>query len=151
VLPNYAFLGGTLAYSAGGAAGVGRNGASFASVGLTPNQRAVGAAAERLGAGNALFETLLLSPNAASAQQAFQQLSGEIHPAIGTLLINDSRYLREAVGERLRERDLFNAGAPTDDRSNAWVKVLGSWARAMADAMPTPTAPSAACWPVSTA
>ncbi len=69
----------------------------------------------------------MLSPNAASAQQAFQQLSGEIHPAIGTLLINDSRYLREAVGERLRERDLFNADAPTDERSNVWVKVLGSW------------------------
>jgi subtilase-type serine protease len=130
VLPDYAFLGGTLAYSADGIQlAVGRNDASFASVGLTPNQRAVGAAAERLGAGNALFETLLLSPNAASAQQAFQQLSGEIHPAIGTMLINDSRYLREAVGERLRERDLFNAGAPTDDRSNAWVKVLGSWGK----------------------
>jgi len=128
VLPNYAFLGGTLDYSAGGIQlAVGRNEASFASVGLTPNQRAVGAAAERLGAGNALFETLLLSPNAASAQQAFQQLSGEIHPAIGTLLVNDSRYLREAVGERLRERDLFNADAPTDERSNVWVKVLGSW------------------------
>ena len=51
VLPNYAFLGGTLAYSATGIQlAVGRNDASFASVGLTPNQRAVGAAAERLGA-----------------------------------------------------------------------------------------------------
>ncbi|MDD0971080.1 MULTISPECIES: autotransporter serine protease [Pseudomonas] len=130
VLPDYAFLGGTLAYSASGVQlDVGRNGASFASVGVTPNQRAVGAAAERLGAGNALFETLLLSPSAAAAQDAFQQLSGEIHPAIGTLLINDSRYLRDAVGERLRERDLFDAGAPTDDRSNAWLKVLGAWGK----------------------
>jgi subtilase-type serine protease len=130
VLPDYLFIGGTLDYSANGIQlAVERNAASFASVGQTPNQRAVAAAAEQLGAGNSLYETLLLSPNAAVAQQAFQQLSGEIHPAIGTLLINDSRYLRDAVGERLRERDLFNAAAPADDHSNAWVKVLGAWGK----------------------
>jgi subtilase-type serine protease len=130
VLPNYLFIGGALDYSATGIQlAVERNAASFASVGQTPNQRAVAAAAEQLGAGNPLYETLLLSPTAAVAQQAFQQLSGEIHPAIGTLLINDSRYLRDAVGERLRERDLFDAAAPTDDRSNAWVKVLGAWGK----------------------
>jgi subtilase-type serine protease len=130
VLPDYLFIGGTLDYAANGIQlAVERNAASFASVGQTPNQRAVAAAAEQLGAGNSLYETLLLSPNAAVAQQAFQQLSGEIHPAIGTLLINDSRYLRDAVGERLRERDLFNAAAPADDHSNAWVKVLGAWGK----------------------
>ncbi|MGV8890247.1 MAG: autotransporter domain-containing protein [Pseudomonas sp.] len=130
VLPNYLFIGGSLDYAATGIQlSVERNDTSFASVGQTPNQRAVAAAAEQLGAGNSLYETLLLSPTAAVAQQAFQQLSGEIHPAIGTLLINDSRHLRDAVGERLRERDLFNAAAPTDDRSNAWVKVLGAWGK----------------------
>ncbi|MDR8362824.1 autotransporter domain-containing protein [Pseudomonas sp. JL3] len=130
VVPDYLFLGGTLDYSANGIQlAVERNATSFTSVGQTPNQRAVAAAAEQLGAGNPLYETLLLSPTAAVAQQAFQQLSGEIHPAIGTLLINDSRYLRDAVGERLREHDLFDAGAPTDDRSNAWLKVLGAWGK----------------------
>jgi subtilase-type serine protease len=130
VVPDYLFLGGTLDYSASGIQlAVERNATSFTSVGQTPNQRAVAAAAEQLGAGNPLYETLLLSPTAAVAQQAFQQLSGEIHPAIGTLLINDSRYLRDAVGERLREHDLFDAGAPTDDRSNAWLKVLGAWGK----------------------
>ncbi|WP_454835074.1 autotransporter domain-containing protein [Pseudomonas lini] len=130
VVPDYLFLGGTLDYSASGIQlAVVRNATSFTSVGQTPNQRAVAAAAEQLGAGNPLYETLLLSPTAAVAQQAFQQLSGEIHPAIGTLLINDSRYLRDAVGERLREHDLFDAGAPTDDRSNAWLKVLGAWGK----------------------
>ncbi|MBB3241953.1 subtilase-type serine protease [Pseudomonas sp. Tn43] len=130
VVPDYLFLGGTLDYSANGIQlAVVRNATSFTSVGQTPNQRSVAAAAEQLGAGNPLYETLLLSPTAAVAQQAFQQLSGEIHPAIGTLLINDSRYLRDAVGERLREHDLFDAGAPTDDRSNAWLKVLGAWGK----------------------
>ncbi|WP_447790705.1 autotransporter domain-containing protein [Pseudomonas farris] len=130
VVPDYLFLGGTLDYSASGIQlAVERNATSFTSVGQTPNQRAVAAAAEQLGAGNPLYETLLLSPTAAVAQQAFQQLSGEIHPAISTLLINDSRYLRDAVGERLREHDLFDAGAPTDDRSNVWLKVLGAWGK----------------------
>ncbi|CAH0175463.1 subtilase-type serine protease [Pseudomonas frederiksbergensis] len=130
VLPDYLFIGGTLDYAANGIQlAVERNATSFTSVGQTPNQRAVAAAAEQLGAGNPLYETLLLSPTAAVAQQAFQQLSGEIHPAIGTLLINDSHYLRDAVGERLREHDLFDAGAPTDDRSNAWLKVLGAWGK----------------------
>ena len=130
VVPNYLFIGGSLDYSASGIQlAVERNAASFASVGQTPNQRAVAAAVEQLGAGNALYETLLLSPSAAVAQQAFQQLSGEIYPAIGTLLINDSRYLRDAVGERLREHDLFDAAAPTDNRSNAWLKVLGAWGK----------------------
>nr|WP_053151283.1 autotransporter serine protease [Pseudomonas sp. Pf153] len=130
VLPDYAFLGGDLAYSASGIQlAVARNATSFSSLGLTPNQRAVASAAEQLGAGNALYEALLLSPSAAVAQQAFQQLSGEIHPAIGTLLINDSRYLRDAVVDRLRQDALYDAAAPTDANSNAWVKVLGAWGK----------------------
>ena len=130
VLPDYAFLGGDLAYSASGIQlAVERNDASFASLGLTPNQRAVASAAEQLGAGNGLYESLLLSPSAAVAQQAFQQLSGEIHPAIGTLLINDSRQLRDAVGDRLRQDALYDAGTPTDANSNAWFKVLGAWGK----------------------
>jgi subtilase-type serine protease len=130
VLPDYAFLGGDLAYSASGIQlAVARNATSFSSLGLTPNQRAVASAAEQLGAGNALYEALLLSPSAAVAQQAFQQLSGEIHPAIGTLLINDSRHLRDAVIDRLRQDALYDAAAPTDAGSNAWVKVLGAWGK----------------------
>ncbi|MBC3382831.1 autotransporter domain-containing protein [Pseudomonas sp. SWRI179] len=130
VLPNYAFLGGDLTYSASGIQlAVQRNDASFASLGLTPNQRSVATAAEQLGAGNGLYEALLLAPSAAVAQQAFQQLSGEIHPAIGTQLINDSRHLRDAVGDRLRQDALYEAGTPTDASSNAWFKVLGAWGK----------------------
>ncbi|WP_347906186.1 autotransporter domain-containing protein [Pseudomonas purpurea] len=131
VLPSYAFIGGNLDYTATGVQlAVERNGNSFASVGQTPNQRSVAAATERLGAGNALYETVLLSPTAASAQQAFQQLSGEIHPAIGTLLINDSRYLRDAVGDRLRDSNLYNAATPDSQQNNVWVKALGAWGKA---------------------
>ena len=120
VLPNYLFIGGNLSYTANGIGlAVERNATSFASVGQTPNQRAVAAAVESLGAGSSVYESLLLSPDAASAQQAFQQLSGEIYPVLGSVLINDSRQLRDAIGERLHD-------APTA-QSNGWIKALGAW------------------------
>jgi subtilase-type serine protease len=121
VLPNYLFLGGTLDYAANGVQlDIARSDASFASVGATRNQRSVAAAVEQLGAGNPVYESILRSDSVASAQQGFQQLSGEIYPAIDTMLINDSRQLRDAVGERLRH-------TPVAGESNVWVKALGSW------------------------
>ncbi|WP_429439954.1 autotransporter domain-containing protein [Pseudomonas sp. BS3782 TE3695] len=122
VLPNYLFIGGSLDYAATGIQlSVERNATTFASVGQTPNQRNVAAAVEGLGAGNAVYESLLLSPTASSAQQAFQRLSGEIYPALGAVLINDSRYLRDAVGERLNEAN--------GSRNNGWIKALGAWGK----------------------
>ncbi|WP_226476010.1 autotransporter serine protease [Pseudomonas sp. MWU16-30323] len=123
VLPNYLFLGGTLDYAANGVQlDIARSDASFASVGATRNQRSVAAAAEQLGAGNPVYESILRSDSAATAQSGFQQLSGEIYPAIGTMLINDSRQVRDAVGERLRH-------TPVAGESNVWVKALGSWGK----------------------
>lgn len=111
VLPNYLFLGGTLDYAANAIRlDIGRNGTTLASVAQTPNQAAVAGAVETLGAGNPVYESLLLSENAATAQRAFQQLSGEIYPALAGLLLNDSRYLRDSVGERLRQTSDGEAG-----------------------------------------
>ena len=130
VLPDYLFIGGTLSYAASGVQlDVARNANSFASAGVTDNQRAVAAAAEQLGAGNAVYESLLLAPNAASAQSAFQQLSGEIYPALQTALINDSRYLREAVGERLQYGEMGATSQTVDTRGNVWIKALGAWGK----------------------
>ncbi|QJI37783.1 autotransporter serine protease [Pseudomonas sp. ADAK13] len=130
VLPNYLFLGGTLNYAANGVQlDVARNANTFASVAVTPNQRSVAAAAEQLGAGNAVYESLLSAPNAASAQGAFQQLSGEIYPALETALVNDNRYLREAVGERLQQGEMGASTETIDSRGNVWVKALGAWGK----------------------
>lgn len=130
VLPNYLFIGGQLDYSATAVQlGIERTAASFASVALTPNQRAVAGAAEGLNAGNAVYEGILLSPSVTSARQAYQQLSGEIHPAIATQLINDSRHLRDAVGDRLRQHDLYTASAQASGQNSVWVKALGAWGK----------------------
>lgn len=124
VLPNYLFLGGTLDYAANAIRlDIGRNGTTLASVAQTPNQAAVAGAVETLGAGNPVYESLLLSENAATAQRAFQQLSGEIYPALAGLLLNDSRYLRDSVGERLRQASDGEAGGEAPE---GWVKALGS-------------------------
>lgn len=120
VLPDYLFIGGSLAYSDNGIGlNVERNATSFASVGQTPNQRSVATAVEGLGAGSSVYESLLLSATASDAQRAFQQLSGEIYPALGSVLINDSRQLRDAIGERLHDTQAT--------QSNGWIKALGAW------------------------
>ncbi|MFO3672900.1 autotransporter domain-containing protein [Pseudomonas protegens] len=131
VLPSYLFLAGSLDYSATGVQlAVQRSARSFASVGLTDNQVSVAAAAEQLGAGSPVFESLLLAPTAASAQQAFQQLSGEIHPAVASVLINQGRHLRDTMGERLRQ-DAGAVGNGTQSLDEgAWFKVLGAWGKA---------------------
>lgn len=120
VLPNYLFIGGSLDYSGNGIQlDIERNATAFAGVGQTPNQRAVAAAVEGLGAGNSVYESLLLAADAPAAQHAFQQLSGEIYPALGSMLINDSRQLRDALGERLHDASAAH--------SNGWIKALGAW------------------------
>ena len=127
VMPNFLFIGANLNYSATAVQmDIERNATSFAAVGATPNQRAVAAASEQLGAGNAVYESVLSAPSIAMAQSAFQQLSGEIHPALGTTLINDSRHLREAVGERLNPADAYNASHAAPE---VWFKALGAWGK----------------------
>ena len=120
VVPNYLFIGGSLDYAASAIQlNIERNATAFSSVGQTPNQRSVATAVEGLGAGNSVYESVLLSADTASAQQAFQQLSGEIYPALGSMLINDSRQLRDAVGERLHDASAT--------QNNGWIKALGAW------------------------
>ncbi|ENI1059495.1 S8 family serine peptidase, partial [Serratia marcescens] len=103
---NYLFLGTGLSYQPTGVTlSVGRNGTSFASVAQTPNERAVAAAADALAAGNPVYESLLGSGTAGEARQAFRQLSGQIHADIASALVNDSRYLREALNGRLRQAE----------------------------------------------
>lgn len=123
VLPDYLFIGASLDYAANGVRlDVVRNDASFASVAANRNQRAVANAAEQLGAGNPVYESVLRSDSLGAARQGLQQLSGEIYPALGAMLINDSRQLRDAVGERLREQ-------PVTGQSNLWLKALGAWGK----------------------
>ena len=139
VAPNYLFLGTGLSYQPTGVTlSVGRNGTSFASVAQTPNERAVAAAAEALAAGNPVYESLLGSGTAGEARQAFRQLSGQIHADIASTLVNDSRYLREALNGRLRQAEgLASSSAIKADEDGAWAQLLGAWDHASGDANAT--------------
>jgi outer membrane autotransporter protein len=85
-----------------------RNDVSFASVGLTRNQIATGAAADSLGHGPVF--NVVAGGTAAQARQAFDQLSGEVHASAAGVMLDESRYLRDAVTGRLRQPYGYGAG-----------------------------------------
>jgi len=119
-----------------------RNDVSFESVGKTRNQRAVANALDLLGTGNGVYDALigLDKPN---AQRAFDALSGEVHASVQGMLVNDSRFIREAANARIRAAfgDGLAATQPvttygegglttvdaTTDRLAIWGQAFGSW------------------------
>lgn len=100
---------------------------ALAEAGLTPNQKAAAGGADSLPAGNPLKDALLLLPSDDIARDAFDQLSGEIHATARTALVEDSRFPRDAVLDRLAEADgsgaiwvrAFEGGGVSDGNFNA--------------------------------
>ncbi|MDH6234639.1 outer membrane autotransporter protein [Mesorhizobium soli] len=77
-----------------------RNNTGFTNVGVTRNQIATGGGVESQ-AGGAVYNAVL-GLTTPQARAAFDVLSGEIHASVRGQLIEDSRFLRDAVDERLR-------------------------------------------------
>lgn len=129
VTQNYLFLGTGLSYQPKQITlSFGRNDTRFASVAQTQNERAVAAAADTLAAGNSVYESILNSGTKDDARQAFRQLSGQINADITSALVNNSRYLREALNGRLRQaQGLASSSAIKVDESGAWAQLLGVW------------------------
>ncbi|MEI9406645.1 autotransporter domain-containing protein [Mesorhizobium argentiipisi] len=116
---------------------------TFAQVGLTPNQIATGGGAEMLGAGNPLYDAIAVLPTAATAQAAFDQLSGEIHASAKGMLLEDSRFIRDAATRRISAAFgdagaaampvmAYGEGGPEmvaadTDRFAVWGQGFGSW------------------------
>ncbi|MDP2410713.1 MAG: autotransporter domain-containing protein [Pseudolabrys sp.] len=75
---------------------------SFQQVAETPNQRAAAYGAENLGFGNPIFDAIVVldTPN---ALLAFDQVSGEIHASALGVMLDESRFIRDAALGRLRE------------------------------------------------
>ncbi|MDQ0251333.1 outer membrane autotransporter protein [Sphingomonas kyeonggiensis] len=118
VTSNLAFLDPSLSYDGNNVyLRLRRNDISFASIGATPNQRATGTATQALGWNSAVFAAAV-NLSAEQARAAFDQLSGEIHASARTALIEDSRFLRDAVTDRLRNADTGFA---------IWGNGFGSW------------------------
>ncbi|WP_155628337.1 autotransporter domain-containing protein, partial [Burkholderia multivorans] len=99
---TYAFLTPTLQYDASRVLlSLAPNGTPFASVASTPDGQAAAGAVGTLGAGNPLFDTVLTA-DAPTASRAFAQLAGDLYPSTRSVLLSDSRYVRDAVLDRAR-------------------------------------------------
>ena len=75
---------------------------SFQQVAQTPNQFAAAGGITSLGAGNPVFDAVL-PLSADQARHAFDLLSGEIHASVLTMLLEQSRFIRDSIGGRLRQ------------------------------------------------
>ncbi|WP_206522855.1 autotransporter-associated beta strand repeat-containing protein, partial [Mesorhizobium sp. M7A.F.Ca.US.006.01.1.1] len=144
VTSNLAFLDPSLSYDAGSVyLRLRRNNISFAGIGQTANQIAAGGGAESLGSGNPLYDAILQLPATAAAQDVFDQLSGDIHASAKGMLVEDSRFVRDAATSRIRAAfgDVGAAALPVmaygeggpemvaadTDRFAVWGQAFGSW------------------------
>lgn len=138
VTSNLAFLTPLLSYDANDVyLTLRRNDISFASQALTANQRAVAGAADGLGWSNPVYYALANLPVGA-APAAFDSLSGEAYASSSTVMLQQSIYLRDAVGARLGQA-LAPATAPGGPETAAlapgltptlWMQGFGAWGNA---------------------
>jgi len=112
VTSNLAFLAPSLTYDANNVyLTLANNGIDFDAIGGTPNQRAAGSGVQGLGYGEAIYDAVLVL-DIPGARYAFDQLSGEIHASAASVLIDDSRHVREAALGRLRDDLGESSGKP---------------------------------------
>lgn len=97
-----------------------RSNVTFRSVAVTANQRNVAAALDSLGPTSAVLNSVANSTTEEAARKAFDSLSGEIYASAAGIMLEDSRFLRDAVMGRVRN-DL-------EDKSHGglWGQAFGS-------------------------
>lgn len=110
--------------------------AMFPDVAETPNQAATAEALQTLDPASPIY-TAVIQLDEGAARQAFDLLSGEIHASIRSVIIEESRYLRDAVLGRLHQagaNDLAITPAADADldparqaRGGFWTQAFGSW------------------------
>lgn len=111
---------------------------SFTAAAQTANQLGTAAGLGTLPVTGPLSTALLNLPNDAAAQQAFDQLSGEVHSSARSVLLSDSQFVRDAALGRLRTTSGNSApavaeacGASTScavlDEMTVWARGFGSW------------------------
>ncbi len=81
----------------------------FCAMAGTRNQCTAGNGAESLGPGNPIYSAIVGLPDQDSVRRAFNNLSGEGHASERAAIIEDSRFVREAVSDRVRQA--FSADA----------------------------------------
>jgi autotransporter-associated beta strand protein len=141
IVDNLVFLDPTVDYSGGDGNDLSlkltRNDISFASIGQTRNQKAASAGVDGLGLANPIFNAVAFSATPEAARRAFDLLSGEVHSSFQSILIEDSRFLRDAANDRLRtvlgtvaaKQSSEITGAIDSGELALWSQGFGSWGR----------------------
>ncbi|HYG07939.1 MAG TPA: autotransporter domain-containing protein [Stenotrophomonas sp.] len=96
-------------------------------VACSPNQHATAGGLQSAPDGNAARSAVLGLPDDAAACDAFGQLSGELYATARTVFLEDSRFLREAVGARLRADDGIGGSNVVESGQGLWGHAFGSW------------------------
>jgi fibronectin-binding autotransporter adhesin len=124
-ISNFAFLTPTLSYDAKNAyLTLTRNAATFASVGVTPNEINTAAAVES-SSSNTVYNAIL--PLASSqARRAFNELAGDSLASTRTAIVDDSHYVRDAIGNHLQGVQGANEiGQQADVQGSVWASTWG--------------------------
>lgn len=126
VTSNLSFLTPTLSYAANAVTlNLRRNTVDFGSVAQTVNQHAVAPAVQALDMGNDIYDAVV-ALTAPEARSAFDQLAGSDFASVRGQLIEDSRFVRDAILAR---------GETAGSTGMAlWGRALGSWGNRDGDA-----------------
>ncbi|WP_024280265.1 autotransporter domain-containing protein [Xanthobacter sp. 126] len=87
------------------------NDIAFTTFARTPNEAGAASAAQHLGDGNPIYDAILALPKGATPGAAFAALSGEAYASASTVIVQQSSYVRDAVGARMIQA-LPPEGAP---------------------------------------
>ncbi|MRT15142.1 autotransporter domain-containing protein [Enterobacteriaceae bacterium RIT711] len=114
-----------------------RNDLSFSDFAKTENQKNAASAIDNLSGINPIWQDVATLTSTQQIRSELDKLSGEIHPAVHSVLINNTHYLSDAMNDRLRniggdKRSEFNYGEQVAseemiDESVIWSRGYGSW------------------------
>ncbi|MTH77932.1 autotransporter domain-containing protein [Paracoccus aestuariivivens] len=113
-----------------------RNDTAFRTAATSRNGSTVADAIEGLGVGNAVFDELVYS-DAATAGEAFDQLSGELHASVAGALVEMANTIDGAIKDRIGEATGDQAARATNavemGDGQLWWQAYGNWAEAEGD------------------
>lgn len=109
------------------------------SIAITPNQLATASALQNLGIYNPLFDAVLSLPTISQARDALNQLSGVAYSSSLSAMTEDSRFIKEAILNRLysssgvikKAVNMTSLAAlnHTDSDRAVWVQGVGDWGK----------------------
>ncbi|MFG1327591.1 autotransporter outer membrane beta-barrel domain-containing protein, partial [Xanthobacter autotrophicus] len=88
------------------------NDVAFTTFARTPNEAGAANAAQPLGDGNPIYDAILALPKGTTPGAAFAALSGEAYASASTVIVQQSSYVRDAVGARLIQALTPEGAAP---------------------------------------